>query len=94
MNQQFGAFTASELYCPKCKVSRPVRERLLLVLPSGDLYEFLCTACGSSLGQRTLSGPAVTPVSARTAPRPPNQSTPARGRPAQRTPANRGRLLR
>jgi hypothetical protein len=64
MSSQFGAFTASELYCPKCKTAQRVRERLLLVLPSGELYEFLCTACGSSLGKRTVSGPAVKPASA------------------------------
>ena len=59
MKSQFGAFTASELYCPKCKKSQRVRERLLLVLPSGELHEFLCTTCDSSLGNRTISGPAV-----------------------------------
>jgi len=59
MSQQFGAFTASELYCPKCKRSQPVREKLLLVLPSGELYEFLCTGCGTSLGERTVTGPAL-----------------------------------
>ena len=63
--QQFGAFTASELYCPKCKRAQPVRERLLLVLPSGELHEYLCSDCGSSLGERTVSGPAR---AARTAP--------------------------
>jgi hypothetical protein len=57
MPQQFGAFTASELYCPKCRCARPVREKLLLILPSGELHEYLCTGCGSSLGQRTVSGP-------------------------------------
>ena len=31
----------------------PVRERLLLVLPDGDLYEYLCQQCGSSLGSKT-----------------------------------------
>ncbi|MDB6036462.1 MAG: hypothetical protein JWM99_303 [Verrucomicrobiales bacterium] len=59
MSQQFGAFTASELYCPKCKRSQPVREKLLLILPSGELYEFLCTGCGTSLGERTVSGPPL-----------------------------------
>jgi hypothetical protein len=54
MQDQFGSFTASELYCPKCKKSQPVREKLLLVLPSGELYEFLCTQCASSLGNRTV----------------------------------------
>jgi hypothetical protein len=57
--QQFGNFTASELYCPKCKASQPVRERLLLVLPSGELHEFVCSRCATSLGKRTVTGPAL-----------------------------------
>ena len=71
MSSQFGAFTASELYCPKCKSAQRVRERLLLVLPSGELYEFLCTACGTSLGKRTVTGPAVKPAVASRAARAP-----------------------
>ncbi len=62
MSQQFGTFTASELYCPKCGAAQPVRERLLLVLPSGELHEFLCVRCGTSLGKRTVTGPAVAPA--------------------------------
>jgi hypothetical protein len=62
MPQQFGNFTASELYCPKCRCAQPVRERLLLVLPSGELHEFLCSRCATSLGKRTITGPAVTTV--------------------------------
>ena len=65
MSQQFGAFTASELYCPKCKRAQPVRERLLLVLPSGELHEFLCSQCATSLGKRTVTGPAVAPAALR-----------------------------
>jgi hypothetical protein len=72
MSQQFGTFTASELYCPKCRSSQPVRERLLLVLPSGELHEFTCVQCGTSLGKRTVTGPAIAPAG----PRPP--SHPAR----------------
>jgi len=55
MSQQFGAFTASEIYCAKCQRSQPVRERLLLVLPSGELHEYLCSRCGSSVGTRTVT---------------------------------------
>ncbi len=62
MSQQFGDFTASELYCPKCRSAQPVRERLLLVLPSGELHEFLCSKCASSLGKRTVTGPTVAPA--------------------------------
>jgi hypothetical protein len=59
MQQQFGSFTASELYCPKCRSAQPVRERLLLVLPTGELHEFVCARCATSLGKRTVTGPAV-----------------------------------
>jgi hypothetical protein len=59
MQQQFGSFTASELYCPKCGSAQPVRERLLLVLPTGELHEFVCAKCATSLGKRTVTGPAV-----------------------------------
>jgi hypothetical protein len=59
MAQQFDTFTASELYCPNCQKSQPVRERLLLVLPTGELHEFVCSRCASSLGKRTVTGPAL-----------------------------------
>ena len=62
MPSQFGTFTASELYCPKCRSSQPVRERLLLVLPFGELHEYVCARCATSLGKRTVSGPAVMPA--------------------------------
>lgn len=61
MEQQFGTFTASELYCPKCGSAQPVRERLLLILPSGELHEFLCSRCATSLGKRTVTGPTIKP---------------------------------
>jgi hypothetical protein len=53
--EQFDSFTASRLYCRKCAKSMPVRERLLLILPDKDLYEYLCTGCSSSLGEREVS---------------------------------------
>jgi hypothetical protein len=67
MSPQFGAFTASELFCPQCGRAQPVRERLLLLLPTGELYEYRCAVCATSLGERTVSGPAVQPSSLRTA---------------------------
>jgi len=72
MPSQFGTFTASELYCPKCRTAQPVRERLLLVLLDGELHEFTCSRCGTSLGKRTVTGPAVKPA-ARPTPRPPRR---------------------
>jgi hypothetical protein len=53
--QQFENFTASSLYCEKCKAAMPVRERLLLVLPDREIYDYLCTACGSSVGRREIT---------------------------------------
>jgi hypothetical protein len=41
------------LYCPKCGQATPARERLLLVLPTGNLYEYLCVHCGTSTGSKT-----------------------------------------
>ena len=33
----------------------PVRERLLLVLPEKEIYDYLCTGCAASLGQREVT---------------------------------------
>jgi hypothetical protein len=53
--QQFENFTASNLYCQKCQASMPVRERLLLILPDKEIFDYLCTGCGSSVGQREVT---------------------------------------
>ncbi len=45
-------FEATELYCPKCKQAVPVRKRLLLVIPEGDKYEYLCSFCSESVGSK------------------------------------------
>lgn len=45
-------FDATELYCPKCRQAVPVRKRLLLVLPEGDKYEYLCAYCSESVGTK------------------------------------------
>jgi len=33
----------------------PVRERLLLVLPDREIFDYLCTECGSSVGRREVT---------------------------------------
>jgi len=53
--QQFDTLRASSLYCQKCQAAMPVRERLLLVLPEKEIYDYLCTGCASSLGQREVT---------------------------------------
>ncbi len=45
-------FDASELYCARCKQAVPVRKRLLLVLPEGDKYEYLCALCSATVGTK------------------------------------------
>lgn len=49
-------FEATTLYCPNCKMAMPVRKRLLLVLPEGEKYEYLCSRCGSSVGDKIEKG--------------------------------------
>jgi len=53
--QQFENFTASSLYCEKCQAAMPVRQRLLLILPDKEIFDYLCTGCGSSVGQREVT---------------------------------------
>jgi hypothetical protein len=45
-------FEASSLFCPRCRQAVPVRKRLLLILPDGDKYEYLCADCSHSLGTK------------------------------------------
>ena len=51
-NSQFSEFNAMELYCPNCKKSVPVYEKLLLILPEGDYYGYFCRICHASLGSK------------------------------------------
>jgi hypothetical protein len=46
----FERLEASLLACPKCKRAVAVRKRLLLILPEGDKYEYICPHCGSTCG--------------------------------------------
>jgi hypothetical protein len=55
--KQFEQLEATMLLCPSCRVAQPVRKRLLLCLPQGDKYEFLCARCGSSCGDKIEEPP-------------------------------------
>ena len=48
----YESLSASELYCGNCKRSMPVREKRLLVLSGGDLFDYQCSGCGESLGTK------------------------------------------
>ncbi len=50
--EMFKEFDATELYCPQCKRAVPVRKRLLLVLPEGDKYIYLCSVCLEPVGTK------------------------------------------
>jgi hypothetical protein len=52
--RQFENLRASSLYCRKCGRAMPVRERLLLVLPGKEIYDYLCAGCAESLGRREV----------------------------------------
>jgi phage FluMu protein Com len=54
MAKQFETLTAAELHCPRCKELRPVRERLLLVVPGGEIHAYRCATCGDTLGTREV----------------------------------------
>lgn len=53
--RQFENLRASSLFCSKCNKAMPVRERLLLVLPDKEIFDYLCTGCAASLGQREVT---------------------------------------
>ena len=48
----YSQFEASALFCLRCRQAVPVRKRLLLILPDGDKYEYLCSYCSQSLGTK------------------------------------------
>jgi len=53
--EQYKDFDATELFCPKCRRAVPVRKRLLLVLSTGEKYDYTCVYCGTSVGDKMVS---------------------------------------
>lgn len=47
-------FNATELFCTTCKRAVAVRPRLLLVLPEGEKYDYVCRVCGASVGDKIV----------------------------------------
>ncbi len=52
---QYRDLVVTRLYCDNCGYSTPVKERLLLILPDGYLYEYICQNCGNSVGDKKVS---------------------------------------
>lgn len=56
MNREnYRDFDATELFCPRCKKAVPVRKKLLLILSSGEKYDYSCAFCGTSVGDKLVS---------------------------------------
>ena len=53
----FGEFEATSLFCPRCRRATATRKKLLLVLPSGNKYDYVCAECGASVGGKTDNDP-------------------------------------
>lgn len=47
--------TATSLFCNRCGGAVPVRQRLLLVLPDGELHEYRCEYCWQTLGTKKVT---------------------------------------
>lgn len=56
--ESFKELQASVLFCQGCRAPQPVRERMLLYLPDGELHEYRCEACGAVVGSRKVTGSA------------------------------------
>lgn len=50
--RQYENFEATQLFCPRCKQAQPVRRHLLLVLPTGNKYDYRCAVCATSVGSK------------------------------------------
>ncbi len=51
--ESFGEFEATSLFCPRCRRATAARRKLLLVLPSGNKYDYVCAECGTAVGGKT-----------------------------------------
>ena len=62
MKDTFERFRASEMFCPRCRRSQPVREQLLLIVPgTGQIHDLRCGVCGEPVGTRTEQDDGTTP---------------------------------
>jgi hypothetical protein len=55
----FREFEAQSLFCPRCRRAGPVRKKLLLVLPTGNQYDYVCQDCGTAVGGKVDRDPTV-----------------------------------
>lgn len=53
----FGEFEATSLFCPRCRRATETRKKLLLVLPTGSKFDYVCAECGAAVGGKTDNDP-------------------------------------
>ena len=53
----FGEFEAASLFCRRCGRATPARKKLLLVLPTGNKYDYVCAECGTPVGGKSDNDP-------------------------------------
>jgi hypothetical protein len=53
----YGEFEATSLFCPRCRRATAARKRLLLVLPDGNKYDYVCAECGTAVGGKMDNDP-------------------------------------
>lgn len=54
VRETYRDFDATELFCPRCQRSVPVRKKLLLILAEGEKYDYACRICGTSVGDKLV----------------------------------------
>ena len=79
MVDSYEEFEATSLFCPRCRKAVPVRKRLLLILPTGTKYDYLCAECGAPVGGKVDQDPSefrrtIPPAGPPGRPSPPSRS--------------------
>jgi hypothetical protein len=57
--ESFADFEAASLFCPRCRRATRARKKLLLVLPDGNKYDYVCAECGTAVGGKTDNDPTA-----------------------------------
>jgi hypothetical protein len=86
MADAYQEFEAARLFCPRCRRPVEVRKKLLLVLPTGVKYDYVCGECGTEVGAKVDADPTAFRETSRAAAQaarrnPPPGATPRRPRP-------------
>lgn len=72
-------FEAASLYCGNCRRAVAVRKKLLLILPTGTQYDYVCQECGSPIGSKLDQDPGEFRRTARATGPLPTPPAPPRG---------------